>query len=191
VSHSPNSHAPLEGPLVIDSRRLHRQPGSSLRLAADAPIEAPLGNDVLAVPAGTTAEITLLLESVLDGILVTGRAVVRTRGTCVRCLDDIDRDEEIEFRQFFSYPGAEPTEADDESEDVVELVGNHLDLRPAFRDAVLLALPLTPTCRPDCPGLCPECGHRLADDPDHKHEHHDPRWSALAAWQPEHPSEGE
>jgi uncharacterized protein len=50
-----------------------------------------------------------------------------------------------------------------------------------LRDAVVLALPFQPLCQDDCPGLCVECGARLADDPDHRHEDPtDPRWAALA-----------
>jgi uncharacterized protein len=45
----------------------------------------------------------------------------------------------------------------------------------------VLALPFQPVCQDDCPGLCPDCGARLADDPDHTHEAPvDPRWGALA-----------
>ena len=55
-----------------------------------------------------------------------------------------------------------------------------VDLEPLLRDAVVLALPFQPLCRDDCPGLCTECGARLADDPDHQHEDAiDPRWAAL------------
>jgi uncharacterized protein len=46
---------------------------------------------------------------------------------------------------------------------------------------VVLALPVAPLCRPDCPGLCVECGERLADlDAGHSHQMLDPRWAALA-----------
>jgi uncharacterized protein len=46
----------------------------------------------------------------------------------------------------------------------------------------VLALPFQPLCQDDCPGLCPECGARLADDPDHGHDAPvDPRWAALGA----------
>ena len=56
-----------------------------------------------------------------------------------------------------------------------------LDLEPAFRDAVVLALPMSPLCREDCPGLCAECGTPLADaGPGHRHEAAaDPGWAAL------------
>ena len=50
---------------------------------------------------------------------------------------------------------------------------------PTVRDAVVTELPLAPTCRADCPGLCAECGALLADDPQHGHETIDPRWAAL------------
>ena len=54
-------------------------------------------------------------------------------------------------------------------------------LEPVLRDAVVLALPLSPLCRDDCPGLCPDCGARLADaGPGHRHDDAvDPRWAAL------------
>lgn len=55
-----------------------------------------------------------------------------------------------------------------------------IDLEPILRDAVVLELPFTPLCRPDCAGLCPECGADLNRDPDHGHaEPIDPRWAGL------------
>ena len=72
----------------------------------------------------------------------------------------------------------EQSEQDDEER---YLDGDLLDLEPAFRDAVVLALPMSPLCRDDCPGLCVECGVPLADaGPGHRHEDApDPRWAAL------------
>jgi uncharacterized protein len=185
-----SDHPDAADPLVLDSRRLPRQPGASLR--TDAVVDSVDGvrNDVIGVPPGVAVTVSLLLESVLDGILVTAVTELPQRGTCVRCLADIDRAERVEFRQFFAYPGAEPEGAEDDLEDVTPLHGPWLDLRPAFRDAALLALPLSPTCRADCPGLCPECGFRMADDPEHRHLRSDTRWDALAALRDRQP-EGE
>ena len=74
--------------------------------------------------------------------------------------------------------GAE-NEAEDEEEPLV-LEGDLFDLEPVLRDAVVLSLPMQPVCREDCPGLCSQCGARLADDPDHHHEEAvDIRWAAL------------
>ena len=59
---------------------------------------------------------------------------------------------------------------DDQDDDVSRLEDDLIDLEPLLRDAVVLALPFQPLCRDDCPGLCTECGARLADDPDHRHD---------------------
>jgi len=74
----------------------------------------------------------------------------------------------------------ESTEQDDE-EEFYYLDGDLLDLEPALRDTVVLALPMSPLCREDCPGLCVECGVPLADaGPGHRHEDApDPRWAGL------------
>jgi uncharacterized protein len=86
---------------------------------------------------------------------------------------------EVSFQELYLYESG----AADEEADVEErfLDGDLLDLEPAFRDVVVLALPLSPLCREDCPGLCPECGARLAEvGPNHEHgDNVDPRWAAL------------
>ena len=68
---------------------------------------------------------------------------------------------------------------DAEDEDTLQLEDDLFDLESVLRDAVVLALPMQPVCQDDCPGLCSECGARLADDPDHHHEVADIRWAAL------------
>ncbi len=81
----------------------------------------------------------------------------------------------MRLQELFAY-----TPGDDPDEDQPLLEGDLLDLEPALRDAVVLALPLTPLCDEDCAGLCAECGERLDDlPPDHAHGATDPRWSAL------------
>ncbi|MEO6533460.1 MAG: YceD family protein, partial [Pseudolysinimonas sp.] len=66
---------------------------------------------------------------------------------------------------------------------------DYVDLEPVVRDAVVLALPFQPVCRPDCPGLDPETGQKLVDDPDRKaREVLDPRWAALQSFTPDQES---
>ena len=151
-------------------------------------MEAPpgLGIEVIGVPAGAPLEVTFRMESVMEGVLVTGTVQAPLQGECVRCLDPLDQQETAEFQEMFLYPevegyGRRPDDADDEDEGEESLFvqGDLFDLEPVLRDAVVLALPMQPVCREDCAGLCPQCGIRLDDDPDHHHDAVDIRWAAL------------
>ena len=160
---------------MLDTRQLERRPGQLRRYHVDAPAPEDLGTVVLAVETGSPVTIDLRLESVAEGIVATGTASARVHGECVRCLTEITADETVDFQELYVYP-----ESDAEEDEALRLDGNDLDLEPAVRDALVLALPFQPLCRPDCPGLCPSCGARLADDPDHHHgDDVDPRWRAL------------
>jgi uncharacterized protein len=63
---------------------------------------------------------------------------------------------------------------------VGRVIDHTVDLEQPIRDAVGLALPFTPVCAEDCPGLCPHCGVAIASaEPDHHHDQIDPRWAKL------------
>ena len=113
----------------------------------------------------------------MEGILVSGTIRGRTEGECVRCLDPVEDEIETDVQELYVYPGRTP-EGEDEDE-LRELVDDLIDLEPVLYDTLVPALPFQPVCRDDCPGLCSECGARLADDPGHTHESADPRWAAL------------
>ena len=144
------------------------------------PAPADLGIDVIGIPEGSDLELDLRLESVLEGVLVSGTIRGRATGECVRCLDAAHHDVVTDVQELYVYPGRRPEEIGDDEDELRELQDELVDLEPALRDAVVLALPYQPLCRDDCPGLCPDCGARLADDPTHRHESTDPRWAALA-----------
>ena len=166
-------------PLVLDTRELGRRPGSQRELAFHAPAPADLGIEVLRVPEGSPIEFDVRLEAVMEGVLVTGTARAELAGECARCLADIHDEVVGDFQELFVYvdKGVTGNEQDD---DTRRLEGDLLDLEPLLRDAVVLALPFQPLCQDDCPGLCVECGARLADEPGHQHEDAvDPRWAAL------------
>jgi len=165
-------------PLVIDTRELGRRPGSMRTLSRSFPAPGNLTVDVVGVPQGSPVDLDLRLESVMEGVLVSATAKAEVTGECVRCLDPIARSVEVSMQELYAYPGRERDVDDDDSE-LPELEGDLIDLEPVLRDAVVLALPLRPLCRDDCPGLCAECGAQLADDPAHGHEAADPRWAAL------------
>ncbi len=145
------------------------------------PAPPDMGVELLGVPEGSTVDLQVRLESVLEGVLVSATARVTTTGECARCLGVIDDDLEVTFQELYVYP-----ESDAEEDEAGRLYGELLDLEPALRDAVVLALPYQPVCRPDCRGLCVQCGTRLDDEPDHSHHDDvDPRWVALSTYRPE------
>ncbi|WP_245605655.1 YceD family protein [Promicromonospora kroppenstedtii] len=150
-----------------------------------ATVQAPsdLGTAVIGIPEGSDLELDLRLESVMEGVLVSGTVRGIAKGECSRCLDDISRELTVDVTELFAYPeraaaSAEAGDTDVEDEESV-LEDDMADLEPSLRDSVVTALPFQPLCREDCPGLCSECGARLADDPGHHHDVVDPRWSAL------------
>lgn len=141
------------------------------------PAPADFGTVVIGVPADSEIDLRLRLEAVMEGVLVSGTARARASGECVRCLDDVEMALEVDLQQLYVYPGKAPGGDEDDER---ELDGELLDLEPVVRDAVVPALPFQPVCRVDCPGLCSQCGARLADLPGHRHDDIDLRWSALA-----------
>ena len=164
---------------MLDTRELGRRPGSQREVSRTVPAPADLGIEVLRVPEGAPVELDLRTEAVMEGVLVTGTARAALEGECVRCLEPISDEIEVRFQELFVYDD-QNVDPDEELE-VSTLQDDLVDLEPLLRDAVVLALPFQPLCEDDCPGLCAECGARLADDPDHTHgEPVDPRWAALA-----------
>jgi uncharacterized protein len=161
-------------PLVVDTRDLGRRPGSIRRLSRTLPAPAGLGVEVIGVPEGSELELELRLESVVEGVLVSGDLRARLEGECARCLDPVASSQEAPLQELFLYP-----DQDVDDVEALRLEGDLIDLEPVVRDAVVLALPFQPVCRPDCPGLCVVCGVRMADDPAHGHEQADPRWDVL------------
>jgi uncharacterized protein len=163
-------------PLVIDTHELNRRAGSQREVSFTAPAPADLGIEVIGVPEGDPIQFDLRLEAVVEGVLVTGTASGRVVGECARCLVDVEDEFLADLQELYVYP-----ESDAEDDEASRMEGDLIDLEPVLRDQVVLALPFQPLCTDDCPGLCPECGTRLADDPDHRHEERtDPRWTALS-----------
>ena len=144
------------------------------------PAPKNFGNALIGAPEGSDIDLDLRLESVHDGILVSGTAGVAIHGECSRCLDPIDYDLDVDVQELYVFDPA--TDGGEESEDdqMYEVQDETIDLEPMLRDAVITQLPFQPVCRKDCQGLCAQCGARLEDDPGHDHEVLDPRWSALS-----------
>jgi len=175
-----------KNPLVLDVRSLQRRPGSMVTVTRSVPAPAGLGVAMARVPERSPIDLDLRLESVLEGVLVSGTADLQISAECSRCLEPVDWHEEFDLTELFRYPSTDArgavVEEDDESDDPLPMLEDDLiDLEPTLRDAVVLDLPLAPLCSEDCLGLCSVCGVRLEDDPQHTHDTSDPRWAALAA----------
>lgn len=178
------AHRGSRSPLVIDISRLGRRPGSMMTVEETVPSPARIGVELIAVAEGAPLELNLRLESVSEGVLVTGTVWAPTTGECARCLTPIGGEVEIDLTELFAYPDStteETTEADEIPRVQQDRGSETVDLEQSIIDAVGLVLPFSPVCGPDCQGLCPECGVRLADaEADHHHEQIDPRWAKLA-----------
>ncbi len=171
-------------PLVFDISRLGRRPGTMLELRQVVPSPARIGLDLIAIERGADLDLDLRLESVSEGVLVTGTVHAPTRGECSRCLAPVTGDVEISLTELFAYPDS-ATESTTEEDEVSHVVDQTIDLEQPIVDAVGLALPFAPLCTEDCPGLCPRCGVALASaEPDHQHDLIDPRWAKLAGMLP-------
>ncbi len=163
---------------MLDTRELGRRPGSQREVTRTVPAPADLGIEVLRVPEGSQVDIDLRIEAVMEGVLVTGSATAELVGECVRCLEPLTEEMSAGFQDLYVYDDHDHDP--DEDDETRWLEDDLLDLEPMLRDAVVLALPFQPLCTEDCPGLCAECGARLADEPEHTHEAPiDPRWAGL------------
>jgi uncharacterized protein len=183
--------------LVFDMRTLGRQAGSARAQQLTVPAPDDLRLELARVPVGADLQLDVRFEAVTEGVLVTGSATAPLAGECARCLAPLATTVTASFTELYLYAQDkhdrhdkhnrhdkherfdEDTEQDDE--ELLYLDGDLLDLEPVLRDAVVLALPMSPLCREDCPGLCVECGMPLADaGPGHRHEDApDPRWAGL------------
>jgi uncharacterized protein len=158
-------------PLLVNVAELLRHPASRQEVRLQLPSE---GLTVLdsAVPAGALIDVDVALESLSDGVVVTGRVSAPWEGDCRRCLGPAGGTLDVMVRELY--------QPKPDSDEAFPIVGDQLDLEPLVREALLLELPLAPLCRPDCAGLCPECGADRNDtDCGHHLVAHDPRWDVL------------
>lgn len=174
-------------PFVVDIRDLGRRAGAMKELHREVPATKGWGSGLARVSEGTDIDLDLRLESVVEGVLVSGTAGARVDAECARCLEPVSWDEFADIQELFVYPPQDArgrrvdVEVDDEEDAPPVIEDDLIDLEATVRDAVVPRLPIAPLCREDCPGLCVECGALLALDPGHRHEVQDPRWAALGA----------
>jgi len=159
--------------LSVDVSELLRRPGASETVKTDhvfAGVEVPLAR----VRHDPPLHVELLLEALVDGIHVSGTVRGTAELECRRCLREIVSPIEVDLHEVFSYPG------EGEPDEVYRVADEQIDLEPAVRDALMLALPLNPLCTTECRGLCSTCGADLNEtDCGHSQDPVDIRWTGL------------
>jgi DUF177 domain-containing protein len=157
-------------------RQLKLRPGEEYRdeLEVELPAFEFGGQRYVPVPEKVPAEFVVTRAN--TGTVFTLAFDARLHGPCYRCLGDAVLDVPIRVREY------QATTPEDDELTTPYVVDDRLDVSGWARDAVALALPDKILCRPDCAGLCPECGKNLNLEPhEHEEEHGDPRWAALEA----------
>jgi uncharacterized protein len=157
-------------------RQVKLRPGEQYRdeLEVELPAFEFGGQRYVPVPEEVPAELEITRAN--TGTVFTLAFTARLFGPCYRCLGDAVLELPIHVRE---YQAESP---EDEQMTTQYVVGNQLEISQWARDAVALALPDKILCRPDCAGLCGECGKNLNEEPHtHEEERVDPRWAALEA----------
>jgi DUF177 domain-containing protein len=161
--------------LRISVSEILGRPGEYRDVVIDAPV--PDVATALAHVDQKPVNARLRLESVVEGILVTGPVKAPTVLECARCLEAFSAPLQLEVCELFSGPG----HAGAGEDDAYPVADEEIDLEPMLRDSLALELPLRPLCRPDCKGYCPQCGADLnAGACDCRDDEIDPRWADLA-----------
>ena len=168
-------------PLIVNVVELLRWPGTTKDLSLSIEAGDFEFDDARIVdePVG----ITVHLESLSNGVSVSGHAEARWHGECRRCLTPVSERLSVDFSELYQQIPDDP--------EAYAIVNDQINLLPMVRENVLLAIPLGPLCRENCPGLCPVCGADLAEGQcGCDSTVSDPRWAALESLKGQLPDEG-
>jgi uncharacterized protein len=161
---------------IVDLERLALSHGQARALDLEVELDAiELGGQSYA-PAGGGSEARLDVSRTSTGYALRLRFETQLTGPCVRCLEEAAANLEIDTREV-----DQGGTADEELRSPYVSEGD-LDIGHWANDALVLALPSQPLCRPDCAGLCSVCGESLNDADPEAHRHSqggDPRMAKL------------
>lgn len=182
-----SARGPVVEPLAWNVAGLLDDEAGATRDYEVAGVTIDLGDDLrLADPI----EGKVRLARTNRGLLVIADLSTSLQAECSRCVREIEVPIDV-FIEEEAIPtldlhSGHPIDLDAGEEDLLRLTDHHeLDLEGPVREAILLAEPIAPLCRPDCPGLCLVCGERLDEGVhDHPADDIDPRLEALRAFKP-------
>lgn len=118
---------------------------------------------------------SVLISRTNQGILIQVDLRAALELECVRCLNPVRQRLHTHFTELYAFSRRFMTEAG-----LIMPETGIIDLTPVLREYMLLEVPYSPLCRPDCKGLCPQCGNNLNETTcQHEDEPGDPRLAAL------------
>ncbi len=166
--------------LLANVSQLLKEPVGSIRA-----LEVDDAASVLERGATTRLKGVVRLTRTGRGVWASGTLTATVDAECSRCLVtfshwvDLPIDDEY-LPALDPSTGARPKPAEVPDESFV-IDGHHtLDLEEAVRQYLFAVLPLQPLCRPDCLGLCQQCGADLNEGPCGCEAPIDPRWEPLS-----------
>ena len=157
--------------LVVDVRDLLGEPGASRRVVIREGVPA-LATELARILEGRPVACEFLIESVVDGLMVSGAIRGTMELACARCLESFESEVRVEVHERF-VEGAAP------GADEYPVADGFADLEAMVRDSIMLAMPFAPLCKPGCLGLCDRCGGDRNLGECRCEQEADPRWSAL------------
>lgn len=167
--------------------------GQTMQVDRDFPAPGGIGDSIVGVKEGEPIHVNGHFDSIIDGLIFTGTFTAPVTAVCARCDKDLSGDWSEQVTAFFPYEDADAGKTknedveiiagEEESGDTYPLIDNGVfaNIEPLLRDTFVSALPLNPLCKPDCKGLCPQCGLDLNENPEHVHEVTDLRFADLEA----------
>jgi uncharacterized protein len=193
---------PEDSAWAIPVAQVSSRPGQRQEIDAAYPAPDGIGDQIVGVQEGSDIRVDGAFDSIVDGLVLQAHVIAPLHAECTRCLTPINRDWGLDTTVFFPY-APQPTGAmhhnaraaedranseveiiagEDESEDTYPLSadGAYADIEALLRDTLVENLPLQLLCKPNCRGLCPQCGINLNEHPDHRHDVTDMRFASLA-----------
>ena len=189
---------PEDSAWAVSVAQVASRPGQSKTVDVVFPAPSGIGDEIVGVDEGADVSVVGSFDSIVDGLILNARISAPVHAECTRCLKPIDEDWPVDVTVFFPYESGQDKAngkggkskkddeidiiaGEDEAEDTYPLLdgGAWADLEALLRDTLVEELPLQPLCKPDCKGLCSQCGIDLNENPDHQHDMTDIRFAAL------------